>query len=241
MFVKGARLQGASPRDRERFEIERTILDLAADVAGTPTVIGCSACHWMLLATTWVDGEPLTELHPPSLLDTFANIVDEVSSCVQAPWATLPTLADVLRAKQPLIEHGLTWLESAAAEAGRNYLEAAPYQPGSLQHGGLWPDNLLCGPNQPAVVDWASSVWGPQSWDQATLVLLAGQSLAPEPASIDAPTGAIVVRAILAAHTITENSRRTPLLARELLADASTWRARYPCGKQPPDNLSGRR
>ena len=221
IFVKGAPLQGASTRDRDRFQIERTILEHAADVAGTPTVLGHSTCHWMLMATNWVNATPMTERHPASLLKTFADIVTETSACFHAPWPTLPTVAGGLQAKRAVIEHGLTWFTTAIASEGHYYLETAPHEPASLRHGGLWPDNLLCSPIQPTVVDWASSIWGPISWDQATLALLAGQLLTPEPVRFNAPIGAIAVRAILTAQTITDNPQRTPTLARDLLASAT--------------------
>ncbi|WP_370501310.1 phosphotransferase [Mycolicibacterium sp. jd] len=222
IFVKGARLQGASTRDRDRFDIERSVLERTASVAGTPTLLGYSTCHWMLMATTWVNGMPMTEHHPASLLQTFASILAEASACVPAPWPTLPTIADVLHAKRTVIEHGLTWFTTEMAHAARQYLDTASSAPTSLRHGGLWPDNLLCSPTRPSVVDWASSIWGPTCWDTATLALLAGQLGTPRSAISDVPVGAIVVRAILTAHTITDHAENTPALARDLLAGVAT-------------------
>lgn len=210
--IKGVRLAVASARDIERFAVEATILQAGSGVEGVAQWVGESSCHWLMMATRWIDGEHLTRVHSPQIVETCLQTIHRIGELITGE--DIPAIEWSLRRRYADSMEVLDTLDPRDAAAARAVLMREP-EDIRLIHGGLWPDNILVCDDRPVLLDWGSAGLADPAWDRAGADLLRGQLSVRHPAG-PMGRGHLVLRSISAAMVLETEAVRRPEIVKAL-------------------------
>lgn len=211
--VKGVDLAVASARDIERLTVEATILRAASGVQGVAQWEGESSCHWLMMATRWIEGEHLTAAHSPEILERCLQTIHRIGELIRSEdipaieWSVRRRYSDSLEIRD--------LLDLNDTGVARAVLLRKPKNIG-LIHGGLWPDNILVCDDCPVLLDWGSAGLADPAWDQASADLLRGQLSARRPAP-PGGRGHLILRSISAAMVLEADTERRAEVVKALL------------------------
>lgn len=214
--VKGVRLAVATERDIERFGVEAAILRAGTGDEGIAQWAGEASCHWLMVATHWIDGEHLNALHDADIVDECLRTVRRIGELIKG--RDLPNIEASLRRRYDSSMEILDTMDSRDAVAARCVLMDEP-EDTRLVHGGLWPDNILVSRGKPILLDWGSAGLADPAWDRANADLLLGQLSTRLPHSFGS-RGHLVLRSISAAMVLEKDTKRRAELARSLVVTA---------------------
>ena len=215
--IKGVLLTVAAGRDIERFAVEMAILRAGYGDEGIAQFVGMASCHWLMLATRWIDGEHLNRLHAAEIIDECLQIVDRIGDLIEGE--DIPTIESSLRRHYDESLRILDTLEPCDAAAARTALTDDPVET-RLIHGGLWPDNILVSRGRPILLDWGSAGLADPALDRANADLLRGQLSARRPVP-PGGRGHLALRSISAAKVLETNAIRRLETTRSLMEAAS--------------------
>ncbi len=214
--VKGVRLAVAAERDIERFAVETAILRAGYGDEGIAKFAGVASCHWLVMATHWIDGEHLNGLHDAEIVDDCLQIVDRIGELINRE--NIPAIELSLRRRYDDSLRILDTLDPHDAVAARAALMGEPLDT-RLIHGGLWPDNILVSRGRPTLLDWGSAGLADPAWDQANADLLRGQ-LSARRLIPPGRRGHLALRSISAAMVLETDAMRRAETTKSLIEAA---------------------
>lgn len=211
--VKGVRLAVATERDIERFAVEKTILCAGSGEEGIAQWAGETTCHWLMVATRWVEGEHLNGLHSPEIVYECLQTIHRIGELIRDE--DIPNIEPHLRRRYRDSTDILDSLAPRDAAAARTALMDES-QDIRLIHGGLWPDNILVSRGRPILLDWGSAGLADPAWDRANADLLGGQLSTKRPAHAES-RGHLALRSIAAAMVLETDTTRRLEIAKSLM------------------------